>query len=151
VQRREEPVYRYSGAPSWNPSALRDALANTRSVRLSRGGFQIFATSPDADVLDDEIPKYVSVVRKENGPLVEDPLAIAELIEAVTVTEVTDLLCMCTGDAATEFFDGDRKLIAVVRFDLPNRIEWPHWPGLARIADPDRLSRWFATHYAIKS
>ncbi|MFI6678175.1 hypothetical protein [Kribbella sp. NPDC050470] len=56
---------------------------------------------------------------------------------------------MCTGDVAAEFFDDDRKLLAVVRLDFPNRVEWPHWPGQAYVADPDRLRRWFTAHYDI--
>lgn len=83
------------------------------------------------------------------GPLIDEPRAVAELIEALSVTEVTDLVCMCSGDVAAEFFDGDRKLLAVVRLDFPNRIEWPHWPGQAYVADPDRLHRWFEAYYDI--
>lgn len=100
VRSRKQPVYRFSGAPSWDPSALRDALSSARSVRLSRGGFLIFAADRDADVLDDMTAKYVSVVRHEDGPLIDEPRAVADLVEALSVTEVTDVVCMCTGDAA---------------------------------------------------
>ncbi|MEV0291847.1 hypothetical protein AB0H36_47685 [Kribbella sp. NPDC050820] len=146
---RKQPVYRFSGAPSWDPSALRDALSNARSVQLSRGGFLIFATDRHADVLDDTTAKYVSVVRGEDGPLIDEPGAVGDLVEALSVTEVTDILCMCTGDVAAEFFDDDGKLLAVVRLDFPNRIEWAHWPGQAYVTDPNRLRRWFAAHYDI--
>lgn len=54
----------------------------------------------DADVLDDMTAKYVSVVRHEDGPLIDEPRAVADLVEALSVTEVTDVVCMCTGDAA---------------------------------------------------
>ena len=149
VPGRKQPVYRFSGAPTWDPSALRDALSEARSVRLSRGGFVILAVDPDADVLDDATAKYVSVIRDEDGPLIDEPRAVADLVEALAVTQVTDFVCMCTGDASAEFFDSDRMLLAVVRLDFPNRIEWPHWPGQAYIAAPARLRQWFATHYDI--
>jgi hypothetical protein len=149
VPSRKQPVHRFSGPPSWDPSALRDALSSAQSVRLSRGGFLIFAADPDADVLEDTTEKYVSVVRQEDGPLIDDPRAVADLIDALSVTQVTAIVCMCTGDAAAEFFDGDRKLLAVVRLDFPDRIEWPHWPGQAHVADPDRLRRWFAAYYDV--
>jgi hypothetical protein len=118
-------------------------------VRLSRGGYLVFAVDRDADVLDDTTAKYVSVIRHHDGPFIDEPRAITELVEALAVTEVTDLLCMCTGDAAAEFFNGERQLLAVVRIDFPNRIEWPHWPGQAYVVDPDRLRRRFATYYDI--
>ena len=148
MRSRKRAVYRFSGAPTWDPSGLREVLVGARSVWLSWGGFQVFAEDQDADVLDEATPKYVAVLRHEDGPRIDEPGVVAELVEAVAVTEVTDFLCMCTGQAAAEFFDAEGKLIAVVRFDFPSRIEWPHWPGQAHVADPERLRRWFATHYS---
>ncbi|MEV6281947.1 hypothetical protein [Kribbella sp. NPDC051770] len=122
-------------------------LSNARSVRLSLGGYLISAVDPDDDVLDAATAKYVGVLRTEDGPLIDEPQAVADLVEALTVTRVTDDLCMCTGDASAEFFDVDRALIAVVRIDFPAQIEWPHWPGKAEVADPEHLRRWFSTYY----
>lgn len=100
-------------------------------------------------MLDETTAKYVAVLRDDDGPLIDDPGAVAELVEALTVARVTDDLCMCTGDAAAEFFDVDNALVAVVRIDFPGLIEWPHWPGQADVADPERLRRWFSTYYSI--
>lgn len=149
VSRRKQPVYRFSGAPSLDPLALREALAGARSVRLWRGGYLVFADASDEDVLADETLKVVSLVRDAEGPRIENPQALTDLIEALAVSEVSDCLCMCTGDAAVEFFDGDRTLIAVVRIDFPDRIQWPHWEGEAQLTDPELLRQWFATHYAV--
>lgn len=145
--KRKKPVYRFSGAPTLDPTALRDAIAGATTVQFSRGGFLIYAVDRDADVLADETEKYVAVQRSDEGPPITDPVAIAELVDAFAVSDVTDMLCMCTGDFAAEFFDEKRTLIGVVRIDIPNRIEWPHWPGIAHLSDPDRLERWMATYW----
>lgn len=57
------------------------------------------------------------------------------------------MLCMCSGDFAAEFFDENYRLLGVARIDMPNRVEWPHWPGSGRLAAPERLERWFARHW----
>lgn len=144
---RKEPVYRFSGAPTLNRDALRQAITGASSVQFSQGGFLIYAVDRDSDVLADETEKYVAVERHDRGPRITDPAAIAELVDALAVSDVTDMLCMCTGDFAAEFFDENRTLIGVIRIDIPNRIEWPHWPGIAHLADPDRLERWMASYW----
>lgn len=148
MEERKQPGYRFSGAPTFDAAALPGALAGATAVQLSRGGFLIYAVDPEADVLADDTEKYVDVRREEDGPRITDPAAIAELVEALTVSEVTDFVCMCTGDLAAEFFDEEQHLVGVVRMDLPHRIEWPHWPGLATLREPRRLERWLAAHGA---
>lgn len=144
--RRKPPLYIFSGAPAVEAEALQAALATATSVQITRGGYLIHAVNRDEDVLADETEKQVDVVRREEGPTVTDPGAVAELVDALRVSELTDFLCMCTGDLAAEFFDDDRKLVGVVRIDLPEWIEWPHWEGRARLLDPERLERWLARH-----
>lgn len=147
-RRRKEPVYRFSGAPNFDPAAIRDAVAGATSVQFSQGGFLVYAVEPDADVLADETEKYVAMQRHDDGPRITDAVAIAELIDALAVTAVTDMLCMCSGDFAAEFFDEEGHLLGVVRIDIPNRVEWPRWPGFAFLADPERIERWFATYWS---
>jgi hypothetical protein len=147
MRKRKEPVYRFSGAPTVDPGALREAIAGATSVQFSQGGFLIYAVDRDADVLADQTEKYVAVQRRDDGPRITGTAAIAELIDALEVSDVTDMLCMCTGDFAAEFFDEQRKLIGVVRIDIPSRIEWPHWPGIAHLSDPVRLERWMARYW----
>ena len=72
---------------------------------------------------------------------------MAQLVDALRVVELTDFICMCTGDLAAEFFDDERRLIGVVRIDLPDSIEWPHWPGKAKLANPAALERWLSTNW----
>ncbi len=145
--RKKPPIYTFSGAPSIEPGALQDALAAATSVEITRGGYLIHAVNRDHDVLADETEKQVDVMRREDGPVVTDPAAVAELVDALRVAKLTDFLCMCTGDLAAEFFDDDGRLIGVVRIDLPDSIEWPHWEGKAKLVDPGRLERWFARHW----
>lgn len=146
--KRKEPIYRFSGAPSYDTAALRDALAGATTVQFSQGGYLIYAIDREADVLADETEKYVAVQRRDGGPRITEEKAIAELLDALDVSEVTDMLCMCTGDFAAEFYDDHRNLLGVVRIDIPDRIEWPHWPGIARLSDPRRLERWMTEHWA---
>lgn len=144
--KRKESEYRFSGAPTLDRDALRRALTGASSVQFSQGGLLIYPVDRDADVLADETEKFVAVQRHEDGPRIEDPAAIAELVDALDVSDVSHMLCMCTGDFAAEFFD-EQNLIGVVRIDIPNHIEWPHWPGIAHLADSDRLKRWMAAHW----
>lgn len=145
--KKRPPIYRFSGAPTTELGALRDALANAVSVEITRGGYLVYAVNPDDDVLADETEKEVRVSRHEPGPVVRDAAEVAELVDALRVRELTDFICMCTGDLAAEFFDAERRLIGVVRIDLPDAIEWPHWPGKAKLADPALLERWLAKHW----
>ncbi|MFD4323394.1 hypothetical protein ACFWQC_02085 [Nocardioides sp. NPDC058538] len=144
---RKELVYRFSGPDTLDPAAIRQAVVTATAVQFSQGGFLIHAVDPEADVLEETTEKYVAVRRHGDGPRVTDRAAIAELIDALAVTDVTDMLCMCSGDFAAEFFDEKDRLLGVVRIDTPNRVEWPHWPGFGRLADPERLERWFARHW----
>jgi hypothetical protein len=71
---------------------------------------------------------------------------LAALVSALAVNEVTDLLCMCTGDLVIEFFDSEGTLIEVVRIDVPGAIECHRWPGRAKLAEPERLAAWLRAH-----
>jgi hypothetical protein len=142
----EQQVYRYSGATTDDPAAIRPVLARSRSVRVTHGGALGYAVDPAADVLADETEKYVSVLSRDAGTTVDDAAQVAELVAAVTVDLVSDINCMCSGDLAVEFFDVERKLIAVLTIDMPDSLTWPLWPGAARVVDPDRLQSWLARH-----
>lgn len=117
--RKRGPELRFSGASKFDLGALDRGLATAVRADVGMGGSLIFAVDPDQDVLADETLKRVSVLRR--GPVVSTTgLAdLAALVSSLPVDEVTDLLCMCTGDLVIEFFDSEGTLIEVVRIDLP--------------------------------
>ena len=94
----------------------------------------------------DDTLKYVDVVGTEVVGTTDGPDDLAELVGALDAHEVTDVMCMCTGDLAIEFFDAHGTLVDVVRLDLPSRIEWPRWPGKAEVVAPDKLRSWLEKH-----
>ena len=144
--RKPRPELRFSGAPTLDPSALDAGLVRAVRAEVSIGGSLIYAVDPDHDVLADETLKRVAVFRR--GPVANTTgLAdLAALVTSLTVREVTDLLCMCTGDLVIEFFDAEGTLIEVVRIDLPGSIECHRWPGRAKLTEPDRLAAWLHAH-----
>jgi hypothetical protein len=144
--RKPRPELRFSGAPTLDVSALDRGLARAARAEVSVGGSLIYAVDPDQDVLADETLKRVAVLRR--GPVVSTTgLAdLAALVTSLSVKEVTDFLCMCTGDLVIEFFDSEGTLIEVVRIDLPGGIECHRWPGAATLAEPDRLAAWLRVH-----
>lgn len=144
--RKPRPELRFSGAPTLDLGALDRGLARAVRAEVGIGGSLVFAVDPGEDVLADETLKRVAVVRR--GPVVNTTgLAdLAALVSALTVDEVTDLLCMCTGDLVIEFFDSEGTLIEVVRVDVPGAVECHRWPGRANLAEPDRLAAWLRAH-----
>ena len=143
---RPTPELRFSGAPTLDPSALDTGLVRAVRAEVGIGGSLIYAVDPDHDVLADETLKRVAVFRR--GPVVNTTgLAdLAALVTSLTVREVTDLLCMCSGDLVIEFFDPEGTLIEVVRIDLPGAIECHRWPGRAKLTDPEQLAAWLGAH-----
>lgn len=137
---------RFSGAPSWDPNALGHCLARAARAEAAIGGSVVYAVNPDDDVLVDEVLKRVEVLHR--GPVVRTSgmADLAALVSSLTVIELTDLLCMCTGDLVIEFFDSEDTLIEVVRIDLPGSIECHLWPGRAKLAEPDQLAAWLRAH-----
>lgn len=121
ARRRKEPVYRFSGPDTLGPAAVREAVATAATVQFSQGGFLIRAVDPEADVLEESTEKYAALRRQGDGPRITDRAPIADLIDALAVTEVTDMLCMCSGDFAAGSFDENHRLLGVVRIDMPNR------------------------------
>ena len=136
----------FSGASTTDPGALQRSLGGAVRAEITRGGFLVYAVDPADDVLHDETLKYVDVVGSEVIASIDRPQHLAELRDALAVDEVTDFICMCTGDLAIEFFDSRNALIAVVRVDLPSGIEWPLWAGRANLVDPRRFGAWLARH-----
>lgn len=106
----------------------------------------MYAVNPDEDVLDDAVLKRMEVDRRGDIVSTSDVDDLGELFEALRVEEVTDFLCMCTGDYVIEFFDERGLLTEVVRVDVPSRIQSRHWPGQARLDDPARLQSWLQSH-----
>lgn len=145
--KKQPPIYRFSGAPTTDLGALQDALTTAAAVEITQGGYLVYAVGRNDDVLVDETEKEVRVSKREPGPVVNDPAVVAELVDALQVSGFSNFECMCSGDLAAEFFDADRRLIGVVRIDLPDSIEWPHWPDRARLADPAVLERWLAKNW----
>lgn len=113
---------------------------------MTLGGFLVYAFDPSEDVLDDETLKFVDVVGRDVVGSTDGPDDLAELVAALAAHKVTDVVCMCTGDLAVEFFDATGDLVDVVRIDLPSGIEWPHWPGGASLVDANRLLAWLEKH-----
>lgn len=144
--RKPRPEVRFSGAPTLDVSALDRGLARAARAEVSIGGSLIYAVDPDQDVLADDTLKRVAVFRR--GPAVNTTGSadLAALVTSLTVREVTDILCMCTGDLVIEFFDSEGTLIEVVRIDLPSGVECHRWPGRAKLAEPERLAAWLHAH-----
>lgn len=67
---------------------------------------------------------------------------IAELLQALRVAEVGDIACMCLGDVRLRFLNAHRRVVAEVGVHLPDEVKWQHWPGDARLRDPERLRSW---------
>ena len=143
---KPRPELCFSGAPTFELGALDRGLAIAARAEVGIGGSLVLAVDADQDVLADETLKRVAVSRR--GPVVSTTgLAdLTALVSSLTVNEVTDLLCMCTGDLVIEFFDCEGTLIEVVRVDLPGSIECHRWPGRAKLAEPERLAAWLRAH-----
>ncbi|MBO0607645.1 hypothetical protein [Myceligenerans salitolerans] len=146
-KRKSRPELLFSGAPTLDLDALDCALARAVRAEVGVGGSFVSAVDPDEDVLADGTLKRVVAVR--SGPAVGTTgmADLAALVTALTVNEVTDFVCMCTGDLVIEFFDSEGMLIEVVRIDLPDSIECHHWLGKATLAEPDRLTAWLRAHH----
>ncbi|KLN36175.1 hypothetical protein FB00_04035 [Cellulosimicrobium funkei] len=139
-------MLRFSGPPSADPAALHRALAGAVRADITVGGYLVFAMNPAEDVLDHATLKRVSILRRGRTASTSGVDDLGELIDALRVTEVTDFLCMCTGDFVIEFYDKHDGLIEVVRVDLPSRVESRHWAGAAYLAEPARLVTWLDAH-----
>ena len=139
-------VLKFSGAPTWEADALQRSLVRATRAQVTFGGFLIYAVDPSQNVLDDATLKFVDVLGKDVVGFTDGAEDLAELVGSLAAHEVTDVLCMCTGDLAVEFFDGTCELVEVVRIDLPSGIEWPNWPGRASLVDSSKLLAWLEKH-----
>lgn len=136
----------FSGPPTTDLDALHRALIGARRADVTVGGYLIHPVNPDDDVLDDSTMKRVTLLRKGRAVSIGNVDDLVELFDALRVDEVTGFICMCTGDYSIEFFDESSTLVDVVRIDLPDRVESRHWPGAARLANPDQLHTWLGFH-----
>jgi hypothetical protein len=143
---RKRKVLEFSGAPTWDAAALQRSLVRATRAQVTFGGYLIYAVDPLQNVLDDETLKFVDVLGKDVVGFTGGAEDLAELVESLAAHEVTDSMCMCTGDLAVEFFDGTGELVEVVRIDLPSGIEWPNWPGRASLVDSSKLLAWLKKH-----
>ncbi|WP_309133470.1 hypothetical protein [Cellulomonas sp.] len=143
---RKRAVLKISGAPTWDADELGLSLARAARADVTLGGYLIYAVDPTDDVLDDHTLKYVEVLGRERVGSTHDAADLGALTAALAASDVTDFVCMCTGDLAIEFFDATGALIDVVRVDLPSGIEWPRWPGRASLVDAGRLHAWLQRH-----
>lgn len=143
---RKSRELRFSGPSTTDPAALQGVLNGAARADISVGGYLVYAVDPADDVLDDATLKRVSIDRRGRTASTTGVDDLAELLDVLTVTEVTDVVCMCTGDYVVEFYDERDDLIEVVRVDLPSRIESRHWTGAARAAEPARLMSWLSAH-----
>lgn len=112
---RRRQVLTFSGAPTWDAAALTESLGRAARAQVTVGGFLIYAVDRDEDVLADDTLKYVDVVGTDVVGTTDGPDDLAELVGALDAHEVTDWMCMCTGDLAIEFFDASGTLVDVVR------------------------------------
>ncbi|TQL02682.1 hypothetical protein [Cellulomonas sp. SLBN-39] len=151
TKKNERAVLEFSGASTWDADELGLSLARAARADVTLGGYLIYACDPTDDVLDDHTLKYVKVLGAEVVGSTRDPADLAALMDALAARDVTDFLCMCTGDLAIEFFDATGTLTDVVRVDLPSGIEWPRWPGRASLVDAGKLHAWLQAHSISRS
>lgn len=105
--------------------ALNVVLEGARRVLVTPAGVQ--ADHPiSTDVVIDET----------------DPLALDALRAALTVEALPGAVCMCAGDTAFEFLDGDDRGLAVVGFHHGVALRWSGWDGDAVLADGMAVLRW---------
>jgi len=147
ARKAREPQERvFAGSPTTDRDALHRALIHATRADVTVGGYLVFAVDPADDVLDDAAPKRVSVRRRGATTSTTGPDDLVALFRALRVGEITDFLCLCTGDYVIEFYDGRNEVVEVVRVDLPSSIESRHWAGAAELAEPARLAAWLVSH-----
>lgn len=139
---RKNPVKRFSGPTTTDVEALDRALASAVAVRVSPDGYLVYAVDPTSDVLAADTEKYVSIVSTAVLASSDAPDDVAELRQALMVSELSSDVCMCSGELALEFLDATGSPVEVVRFDSPDTIEWARWDGRARLTEPQRLITW---------
>ncbi len=142
---RKTQELEFSGPPTTDRDALHRALVGATRADVTVGGYLVFAVDPADDVLDDATPKRVSVQRRGPTTSTTGPDDLVALFQALRVREVTDFVCMCTGDYAIEFYDERDEVVEVVRVDLPSSIESRHWAGAAELEEPAALA-WLVSH-----
>lgn len=134
----------FSGEATADPVALDLVLQDARGVRITARGCLVYAVDRDADVLDAATEKHVVLMQDEPMVHVEVVDELAELRRLLVVGEFDNFMCMCmcAGDLALEFLDSDGERVTVVRFDKPGWVDWPLWPGRARVRDVEALQGW---------
>lgn len=131
----------FSGEATADTRALDLVLQDARGVRITARGCLVYAVDRDADVLDAATEKHVVLTQDEAMVHVEDADQLAEL-RRLLVDEFDNFICMCPGDLALEFLDSEGERVTVVRFDKPGWVDWPLWPGRARVRDVEALQGW---------
>jgi hypothetical protein len=96
----ERQIYRYSGFETRDPAAIGPVLGRARSVHVTHGVYLCYAVDPLADVLADSTEKYVCVLARDDGRTADDLRALAELVAALRVEEMTGIAWMDPGDLA---------------------------------------------------
>jgi hypothetical protein len=139
---------RFSGRPTTDRGALDVVLADAHSVRITPNGALVYAVDPEADVLDPDVPKTVSIMSDEVLAHVQDVSAVRKLREALAVESFENYVCMCPGQLALEFLDAHGDRLTVVRIDSPGTVDWPLWAGKALVRDQTALREWLRDHDA---
>lgn len=137
---------RFSGPMTADVGALDSSLSAATEVRITRGGYLIYAVDPDADVLAAETAKYVDILSLDVVAKADTQDEVTALRRMLRVSELTGSVCMCAGDLAFEFLDDEGTTVEVVRFDYPDSIQWRMWQGDTRLADPSSLLTWLESH-----
>jgi hypothetical protein len=138
----------FSGTKTTDPLALDAVLQDAHSVRITPGGCLVYAVDPDADVLDPATEKHVVLMHDEELAHVQGAGEMAALRRLLAVAALTDYVCMCPGDLALEFLDGDGQRLTVLRIDSPATLDWPLWRGKAEVRDQSGLRDWLRLHGA---
>jgi hypothetical protein len=138
----------FSGNETADPFALDVVLRDAQSVRITPGGCLVYAVDPDADVLDPRTEKHVVLMHDEQLAHVQGAEEMATLRRLLEVSEFDNFICMCPGDLALEFLDGDGQRLTVLRIDSPGTLDWPLWLGKAEVRDQNGLREWLRLHEA---
>ncbi|GAB4062120.1 hypothetical protein GCM10028777_00860 [Angustibacter speluncae] len=112
---------------------LRRVLGEARAVRVFDAGCLHYGPETPDQILSDE-PVLVIDRAKD----------VAELIDLLAVTTVSDVMCMCPVDATVELVDHAGTRLAAVGLHHGSHLRWSDWIGDAELHQPMVLLEWLA-------
>ncbi len=109
-------------------------LGEARAVRVFDAGCLHYSPAAPDHILSDE---PVLVIRAS-----ED---VAQLVDLLAVGSVSDIMCMCPGDATLEFLDGTGGRLVAIGLHHGSHVRWSDWIGDAELQQPVVLLEWLAS------